>query len=211
MGQIGGNLPDQREGNHVIAMGAIKNNKVIFVCTGNYYRSRLAEILFNDHALRAALAWDAESRGLFERGSLSGLSPDAAQFLLSKGFDSVEHFAKEPQRLKVDDLENSQLVIVLNKNEHEPIMKMKFGRVPTMLEKSGRLRYWNVYDVPSRRSPIQRIFKPHVGGEQPPESSGEHIDFAVQTLVQELKNSGLETDDSRHDIGSPIPSGPRFR
>jgi len=171
-------------------MGGHNNQKVIFVCTGNYYRSRLAEILFNDYALKSALNWDAESRGLFDRGSLKGLSPDAAKFLLSQGFDSVDGFDKEPERLMVEDLETTQLIVILNKNEHEPIMKMKFGRVPSMLEKSGRLRYWNVYDVPARRPSFNRIFKPNEGGEQPAESSGEHIDFAVKSLVYELKLNG---------------------
>jgi hypothetical protein len=43
--------------------------KVLFLCTGNYYRSRFAEELFNHHAEHAGLAWIAESRGLaLERG-----------------------------------------------------------------------------------------------------------------------------------------------
>ncbi len=192
-------------------MGVTENNRIIFVCTGNYYRSRLAEILFNDYALKAALNWDAESRGLFDRGSMKGISPDALRFLEYKGFESPEHFSREPERLRVEDLETSRLVIILNKNEHEPIMKMKFGRVPTMLEKAGRLRYWNVYDVPSRRPMKARIFKSQEGGEQPPESSGEHIDFAVQLLVHELGTRGLEINDSTEDIDSSIPSGPKFR
>lgn len=191
-------------------MGTTQNSRIIFVCTGNYYRSRLAEILFNDYALKAALRWDAESKGLFDRASVKGLSPDAARFLESKGFDSVQQFAREPERLRVEDLEHSQLLIILNKSEHEPIMKVKFGRVPTMLEKSGRLRYWNVYDVPSRRRMTDRIFKPNEGGEQPPVSSCEHIDFAVQTLVHELSSSGLNASDANEDIGSPIPTNPRF-
>ena len=190
-------------------MGAQLNQKVIFVCTGNYYRSRLAEILFNDYALKTALDWDAESRGLFDRGSLKGLSPDAAQFLLSKGFDSVDGFDKEPERLMVEDLESTKLIIILNKDEHEPIMKMKFGRVPSMLQKSGRLRYWNVYDIPARRPAVNRIFKSHIGGEQPAISSGEHIDFAVQVLINELQNNGFQENDVTEAHAQDGP-GPRF-
>ena len=37
---------------------------VLFLCTGNYYRSRFAEELFNDSARRAGLDWTATSRGL---------------------------------------------------------------------------------------------------------------------------------------------------
>ena len=37
---------------------------VLFLCTGNYYRSRFAEILFNWHATQQELNWRADSRGL---------------------------------------------------------------------------------------------------------------------------------------------------
>jgi protein-tyrosine-phosphatase len=49
---------------------ANKLNTVLFLCTGNYYRSRFAEELFNHHADRAGLSWIAHSRGLaLERGA----------------------------------------------------------------------------------------------------------------------------------------------
>jgi protein-tyrosine phosphatase len=37
---------------------------VLFLCTGNYYHSRFAEILFNSVASRMGLPWRASSRGL---------------------------------------------------------------------------------------------------------------------------------------------------
>lgn len=37
---------------------------VLFLCTGNYYRSRFAEIYFNWHAPQQGLLWKAVSRGL---------------------------------------------------------------------------------------------------------------------------------------------------
>ncbi len=43
---------------------------VLFLCTGNYYRSRHAEAVFNHHAAAAGLGWRATSRGLaLERGA----------------------------------------------------------------------------------------------------------------------------------------------
>ena len=42
---------------------------VLFLCTGNYYRSRYAEALFNSVAGKMSLPWRASSRGLaLERG-----------------------------------------------------------------------------------------------------------------------------------------------
>ena len=37
---------------------------VLFLCTGNYYRSRFAEMLFNHLAAERGLQWRADSRGL---------------------------------------------------------------------------------------------------------------------------------------------------
>ena len=42
---------------------------ILFLCTGNYYRSRFAEVLFNSVAGKMGLPWQASSRGLaLERG-----------------------------------------------------------------------------------------------------------------------------------------------
>ena len=46
-----------------------QQNTVLFLCTGNYYRSRFAEVLFNSVAGKMGLPWRASSRGLaLERG-----------------------------------------------------------------------------------------------------------------------------------------------
>ena len=39
-------------------------NLLLFICTGNYYRSRFAEAVFNHHAKQRGLPWRAFSRGL---------------------------------------------------------------------------------------------------------------------------------------------------
>ena len=64
---------------------------VLFLCTGNYYRSRFAEIVFNSLAREAGLAWRAESRGLaVERGAgnVGPLSAHAAKSVMSVTFAS---------------------------------------------------------------------------------------------------------------------------
>ena len=44
------------------------NKTVLFLCTGNYYRSRFAEVLFNSVAGKMGLPWRASSRGLALEG-----------------------------------------------------------------------------------------------------------------------------------------------
>jgi hypothetical protein len=51
---------------------------VLFLCTGNYYRSRFAEALFNSVAGRMGLPWRASSRGL-------ALGSQGSQVTLSVG------------------------------------------------------------------------------------------------------------------------------
>ena len=56
-------------------------DRVLFLCTGNYYRSRFAEELFNFFAKGEGIAWRAFSRGLAERGSPENVGP-ISQFAL---------------------------------------------------------------------------------------------------------------------------------
>jgi len=61
-------------------------NKILFLCTGNYYRSRFAEHLFNWLAVKQGLDWQADSRGLaLERGvnNVGAISRYAAEALAS--------------------------------------------------------------------------------------------------------------------------------
>ena len=48
---------------------------VLFLCTGNYYRSRHAEIVFDHHAQAAGLPWRAASRGLAIELGVNNVGP----------------------------------------------------------------------------------------------------------------------------------------
>src|SRR5256885_17038856 len=50
---------------------------VLFLCTGNYYRSRFAEILFNSVAGKMGLPWQAASRGLALEPGVNNVGPMA--------------------------------------------------------------------------------------------------------------------------------------
>ena len=67
---------------------------VVFICTGNFYRSRFSEYLFNALATKSGLQWRATSRGLrtWTVGAHEGpLSEFAAYRLTALGvpFDRV--------------------------------------------------------------------------------------------------------------------------
>ncbi len=66
---------------------------VLFLCTGNYYRSRFAEILFNSVAGKMGLTWRASSRGLaLERGvnTVGPMAVSAVKALEALGVRAAE-------------------------------------------------------------------------------------------------------------------------
>ena len=116
---------------------------VLFLCTGNYYRSRFAEELFNREAKRASLPWLAQSRGLaLERGA-NNVGPIAPVVLhaLKELTISARGADRFPQQCTVDDLAGADFVVAVKEAEHRPLMRERFA------EWEHRLDYWNVHDV----------------------------------------------------------------
>jgi protein-tyrosine phosphatase len=168
-----------------------KPRTVLFVCTGNYYRSRLAELLFNHYASTETFDWRADSRGLLEQTSYQGLSPSAVRYLEERELGELLQNPRKPSPIRLDDLEKADLSIGLSRVEHESMFLTRFGQIPRHMEKQGKLRYWNVADLPRPGSRIASLFKTLFNGKEAPptqreESGTEHIDFAVQALVREL-------------------------
>lgn len=114
---------------------------VLFVCTGNYYRSRFAEILFNSAARERVLPWAAFSRGLdvVPGQNRGALSPHAIGRLhaLGIGIDNP----RAPQQLIEEPLRRADLAIALSGREHQPLVDARFPRW------SRRFEYWMIDDV----------------------------------------------------------------
>ncbi len=116
---------------------------VLFLCTGNYYRSRFAEVVFNVRAQEIALPWHATSRGLaLERGShnVGPMSPHALQILEARGIRSPAT-RRFPLPVAEQDLHTAQLIIALEESEHRPLLAQRF---PAWVE---RVEYWRIFDV----------------------------------------------------------------
>ena len=117
--------------------------KVLFLCTGNYYRSRFAELLFNRLAREAGLDWQADSRGVAtEMGAGLGgpMSPTAIDALRLRGVD-IEGEPRFPLQVQPADLESAQMVIALDEQEHRSYLA---DRCPGWEE---RVAYWHVHDL----------------------------------------------------------------
>lgn len=167
-----------------------RRKRVLFICSGNYYRSRLAEILFNHVAAATGLGWEAASRGLLKTGELRGLSRHAVGHLEGAELGHLASEPRDPLAIDVEDLTDADLVIGLCREEHQPMVEQKFASLAKALQKAGRIRYWNVYDIPGRPTAIVRLLGGgHRAPSQPAESGTEHISLAVKELVAELARS----------------------
>src|SRR5580700_8271058 len=108
---------------------------VLFLCTGNYYRSRFAEILFNSVAGKMGLPWQASSRGLaLERGvnNVGPMAVEAITALEALGVRAADAVTRLPAQVTTDDLERADRVVALKQDEHLPLLQERF---PAWVEK----------------------------------------------------------------------------
>ena len=106
-------------------MGKRSEKTVLFLCTGNYYRSRFAEALFNAVAGRVGLPWRAASRGLaLERGvnNVGPMAVAAVRALEALGVRAAEDCARTPAQVTEDDLGRADWIVALSDEEHRPFL-----------------------------------------------------------------------------------------
>jgi protein-tyrosine phosphatase len=114
---------------------------VLFVCSGNYYRSRFAEAYFNHQAAAAGHACRAESRGFRLHPANHGpISPHALSGLARLGISLPEPL-RFPATLTAAELQAAPLVVAVKEAEHRPMMQAYF---PEFVE---RVEYWHIDDV----------------------------------------------------------------
>src|SRR5437879_130712 len=102
---------------------------ILFLCTGNYYRSRFAEILFNSVAGRMGLPWKASSRGLaLERGfnNVGPMAVSAIKALEGRGLGAIADFSRFPMQVTADDLDIADWIVALRHAEHLPLLQERF-------------------------------------------------------------------------------------
>ena len=116
------------------------NNRILFICTGNYYRSRFAEAVFNHHAELSHIPWTAFSRGLAVHLAEGQLSPLTLQALGERKIE-LRHTGIDRNQLSESDLLYSGRQIALDRNEHLVMMR---GQFPDWAD---RIEYWDVPDA----------------------------------------------------------------
>jgi protein-tyrosine phosphatase len=121
----------------------VTRQTVLFLCSGNYYRSRFAEIVFNHRARQIGLPWQATSRGLaevFGQWNIGPISPHALRKLQEMSIE-CESTKRNAEHCTLHDLESADLIIALKEAEHRPLMQKRFADYEDDVE------YWHVHDV----------------------------------------------------------------
>lgn len=114
--------------------------EVLFICTGNYYRSRFAEAAFNHRARSTGSRWRAFSRGLAIHLIEGDLSPLAAEGMEERGIPP-DCTGETRVPLGEADLRRARLVVALKEQEHRPLLARDFARW------ADRVRYWHIDDL----------------------------------------------------------------
>lgn len=115
---------------------------ILFLCTGNYYRSRHAEIYFNAIHSRQGGSWRAISRGLAlmpenNPGPIAQVTIERLQHLGIPLPDPLPF----PQDLCEADLASANRVVAVKEAEHRPLMMQRFP------DWTHQVEYWHVHDI----------------------------------------------------------------
>lgn len=116
------------------------NHNILFICTGNYYRSRFSEILFNHLSVQNHSQMSSFSRGLkLWSGNKGPLSPHTKSYMEQKQIGLDNHM-RMPISLTLQDLKSASRIIAMDKTEHKVLMLDQF---PDWAEK---IEYWQFED-----------------------------------------------------------------
>lgn len=117
--------------------------RVLFLCSGNYYRSRFAEAVFNFHSARRGLAARAFSRGLATHlvtDFPDRISPHAVAALAERSIP-LSCTAARPCQVSNTDSATAHRIIALKEAEHRVMLQKLHPGWEDCVE------YWDIHDI----------------------------------------------------------------
>lgn len=119
-----------------------RDGVLLFICTGNFYRSRFAEHYFEHCCEAQGIDWVAESRGLrgWDTGARGRMSPATVEMMRELGV-SVPYVIRSPHLTTPTDVEAVTRIIALDGSEHRPLVGQWLAKF------EDRIEYWEVPDV----------------------------------------------------------------
>lgn len=140
---------------------------VLFLCTGNYYRSRLAEELLRLYASNEGVSVFCSSAGLGIIPNINNRGPIATRaidYLKKLGIEKPVDY-QAPRQCTQADISSADIIVCMNEQEHRLLLEKKFAPLT-----HKDIRHWNIPDV----------------GEDPDSTGPESIDLKVRELLRSI-------------------------
>jgi protein-tyrosine phosphatase len=118
-------------------------SRILFLCTGNYYRSRFAEFVWNHMERQAPSGWQADSRGLciaLGAGNVGTVSLHTIRGLQRRGIDLAGPL-RSPLQVELSDFTAFDRVVAMSASEHRKMVVDQFPRWADSVD------YWDIEDV----------------------------------------------------------------
>lgn len=113
---------------------------VLFLCSGNYYRSRYAELYFLSR-IPVGSGWSAESRGFrLSPENVGSIAPVVMDRLGALGIP-LPSVIRPPRLFTQEEVRQADIIIALNEDEHRPMVERLLPDV------GQRIVYWQIPDV----------------------------------------------------------------
>ena len=119
---------------------------VLFLCTGNYFRSRFSELWFNHQIALQGHGDDirAVSAGLrvtSDSGNIGEMAIEAQIALQQRGVAVDPTQLAMPRQVTRDDVEQADVVVAVDADAHRPMVRELFPDLET------KIRFWSVKDL----------------------------------------------------------------